>query len=456
VSGDGVERLRALLLTNHDGRPLGIPSVCSAEPAVLAAALGAARGAGGIALIESTCNQVNQEGGYTGMTPATFRAQIEQLAAVEGVADASLVLGGDHLGPYPWRAEPAGAAMAKARELVRHCVRAGYGKLHLDASMALGGDASGTGHLAEDVAIGRTVELCAAAEEERRRVARDVPGPIYVIGTDVPVPGGETAGGETAAAETSGAKTAGADGPAPTQPDDVRRFVTRAAEAFAAAGLEEAWGRVAAVVVQPGVEFDEWIVHAYRPEIGRPLATLIEQLPPLVYEAHSTDYQTPAALQALVRDHFAILKVGPALTFAYREALFALEAIERELLAAGLLGGVDPSRLRETLDAAMLADPAQWRAYHAGAAPARALARAFSFSDRARYYLRAEAVRDAVYTLLRNLGTRTLPPSLLSQYLPVEYEAVQGGELRCEPIALVRHHIGTVLAAYWAAARGSA
>ena len=395
VSSDGVERLRALLLANHDGRPAGIPSVCSAEPAVLAAALGAARGARGIALIESTCNQVNQEGGYTGMTPATFRAQVEQLAAVEGVADASLVLGGDHLGPYPWRAEPAEAAMAKARELVRHCVRSGYRKLHLDASMMLGGDRSrGTGddepgppdepgRLAEDLALRRTVELCAAAEEEHRRVAPDAPGPIYVIGTEVPVPGGETAG---------------AEGPAPTRPEDVRRFVTRAGEAFGDAGLEEAWGRVTAVVVQPGVEFDEWAVHAYRPESGRPLATLIDRMPRLVYEAHSTDYQTPAALKALVRDHFAILKVGPALTFAYREALFALEGIERELLAAGLLGGVEPSRLREALDAAMLADPAQWRAYHAGSAPAQALARAFSFSDRARYYLPAEAVRDAVCT----------------------------------------------------------
>jgi D-tagatose-1,6-bisphosphate aldolase subunit GatZ/KbaZ len=231
----------------------------------------------------------------------------------------------------------------------------------------------------------------------------------------------------------------------------VRRFVTRAREAFGEAGLEEVWERVTAVVVQPGVEFDEWAVHDYRPESGRSLATLIDRMPRLVYEAHSTDYQTPAALKALVRDHFAILKVGPALTFAYREALFALEGIERELLAAGLLGGAEPSRLQEALDAAMLADPAQWRAYHAGSAPARALARAFSFSDRTRYYLPAEAVRDAVYTLMQNLGTRTLPLSLLSQHLPIEYEAVRSGELRCEPLALVRHHIETVLAAYWAA-----
>ena len=133
-------RFRSLLLANHDGRPVGIPSVCSAEPAVLGAALAEARAFGGLALIEATCNQVNQDGGYTGMTPAAFRAQVEQLAAVEGLAESSLVLGGDHLGPYPWREAPAAAAMKKAGELVRACVLAGYAKIHLDASMPLGGD----------------------------------------------------------------------------------------------------------------------------------------------------------------------------------------------------------------------------------------------------------------------------------------------------------------------------
>ena len=51
----------------------------------------------------------------------------------------------------------------------------------------------------------------------------------------------------------------------------------------------------------------------------------------MVYEAHSTDYQTRDALRALVKDHFAILKVGPGLTFAMREALWALDAIDQEL-----------------------------------------------------------------------------------------------------------------------------
>jgi tagatose-1,6-bisphosphate aldolase non-catalytic subunit AgaZ/GatZ len=42
----------------------GIASICSAHPWVLKAAMQG----DGLLLIESTCNQVNQFGGYTGMT----------------------------------------------------------------------------------------------------------------------------------------------------------------------------------------------------------------------------------------------------------------------------------------------------------------------------------------------------------------------------------------------------
>lgn len=72
-------------------------------------------------------------------------------------------------------------------------------------------------------------------------------------------------------------------------------------------------------------------VHEYHREEAQTLSRFIEAQPGLVYEAHSTDYQSREALRALVEDHFAILKVGPALTFAFREAVFALAAIEEVL-----------------------------------------------------------------------------------------------------------------------------
>lgn len=69
--------------------------------------------------------------------------------------------------------------------------------------------------------------------------------------------------------------------------------------------------RVIASVVQPGVEFDHHNVIAYAPANAQALSAAIARQPGMVFEAHSTDYQTSTALQALVRDHFAILKVAP-------------------------------------------------------------------------------------------------------------------------------------------------
>jgi D-tagatose-1,6-bisphosphate aldolase subunit GatZ/KbaZ len=76
------------------------------------------------------------------------------------------------------------------------------------------------------------------------------------------------------------------------------------------------------------VEFDHTSVIDYQPSKAKELKALIPQVDHIVFEAHSTDYQQPQSYHQLVRDHFAVLKVGPQLTFALREALFALSYIE--------------------------------------------------------------------------------------------------------------------------------
>ncbi len=95
---------------------------------------------GSLLLVESTPNQVNQYGGYTGMTSATFAAYIREVAEQTGFPLDRLLLGGDHTGPHPWAGETPSAAMAKSHRLVEQIVRAGYMKIHLDASMPLGGE----------------------------------------------------------------------------------------------------------------------------------------------------------------------------------------------------------------------------------------------------------------------------------------------------------------------------
>ena len=99
--------LRKLLGDRVKAMPRGITSVCSAHPLVIEAALRRAALDGAVALIEATCNQVNQDGGYTGMTPRDFRRFVEDIAAAVGFPVDRIILGGDHLGPNPWRTLPA-------------------------------------------------------------------------------------------------------------------------------------------------------------------------------------------------------------------------------------------------------------------------------------------------------------------------------------------------------------
>ena len=51
-------------------------------------------------LIEATANQVNQYGGYSGMTPSGFRDYVHTIAARVGFPQKYIILGGDHLGPH--------------------------------------------------------------------------------------------------------------------------------------------------------------------------------------------------------------------------------------------------------------------------------------------------------------------------------------------------------------------
>jgi D-tagatose-1,6-bisphosphate aldolase subunit GatZ/KbaZ len=413
----------------------GITSVCSAQAVVLQAAMEQAREDASGVLVESTSNQVNQEGGYTGVRPAEFAAFVHGLATEAGLSGDRVILGGDHLGPHPWRAQGAAIAMPRAAEMVRQYVRAGYAKIHLDASMPCADDPLGA--LADTVAAARTADLAAAAEAAASE-RPSAPAPLYVVGTEVPPPGGQT--GDQG-------------GPAVTRAEDAERTLALVREAFGRRGLERAWERVIALVVQPGVEFGNEAVFPYRREAAAGLKGLAEARG-LVFEAHSTDYQDESALRALVADHFAILKVGPELTFAFREAVFALEEIERELLGrerADRLSGV-----RQALDDAMLRDPRHWKPwYDAADEEAARVQRRFSLSDRCRYYWTCPEVQGALRRLFANLEGQRLLRGLVSQYLPgaVETAAEMGPGL---PGRLARDHVRRVLSRYARACREKA
>jgi D-tagatose-1,6-bisphosphate aldolase subunit GatZ/KbaZ len=416
------------------GEARGIPSICSAHPWVLRAAMSCA-GTGtswrenGLLLIESTCNQVNQFGGYTGLIPAAFVTYVHDLAAETGFPVGRLVLGGDHLGPCPWQDEPAASAMQKAADLVRDYVLAGYTKLHLDASMRLADD-DPSRPLDVELSARRTAFLARVAEDTLAKVSEPSPrfqDLRYVIGSEVPLPGG-------AIAHENGVQV--------TKVEDARRTLEVTQVAFRSQGLEAAWEKVIALVVQPGVEFGDDFVLDYQPAAARGLKCFAETIP-FVYEAHSTDYQTAEALRQLVRDHFAILKVGPALTFAFREAVFALARMENELFPAD-----EQSHLIETLDSVMQTEPKYWRKHYHGAERELTFARKYSLSDRIRYYWPVPQVQAALERLLQNLAGKPPPLALVSQFMPRQWERLRNGQIKNTPEAFILDIVGSVLEEY--------
>ena len=416
-----VSAMRRIFRENRAGNPRGIYSVCSAHPLVLDAAFAQASADKSLLLIEATCNQVNQDGGYTGLTPAGFRDYVYSIATTAGFPLEQLILGGDHLGPNPWRSLPAAAAMEKASAMVHAYALAGFAKIHLDASMRCADDPS----VLSDAEIAeRAARLCKVAENA---TAQSSIRPVYIVGTEVPVPGG--AQGELEIAVTTTASV--------QKTLDVHRH------AFERHGLSSAWERVVGVVVQPGVEFGDETIADYIPHHAARLSQWILTAEEIVFEAHSTDYQTAESLRHLVRDHFAILKVGPELTFALREAVFGLAHVEQEWIA-----GERRSNIRAIFDRVMIEEPGNWEGYYTGDAHRLRLARAYSLSDRIRYYWPNAEVSAALSLLIENLLYHPAPLPLLAQYLPFQAEAIRSGEIAHQPGAIIRHRIRQTLARY--------
>ncbi len=429
--------LQEMIQRRNNGAPCGVFSICSAYEYVIRAGMMRAKTAGQHVLIEATSNQVNQYGGYIGMQPSDFVDFVNEIAEVVGFPKKKILLGGDHLGPMPWPQNNEADAMEKAKVLVRDYVRAGFSKIHLDTSMKLFDDDPEC-PLSDEIIAKRGAELAVVCEETfKNEYLPDHPdalAPVYVLGSDIPVLDGPEASVT----------------PEITSATAFRKTVKVYKEAFEKAGLDDAWTRVIGMVVQPGVEFSNDTVCEYNHTKALKLTSCLKDYPSIVFEGHSTDYQTKKALREMVEDGIAILKVGPAFTFAMREALFALAAIEKELYNDL---PEEQSRFIEVLQEVMLNKPKNWQPYCHGTLSEVRMFRKFGYSDRIRYYMAEERVKNALNILIENLKKRTIPPMILSQFLPREYTRVRENVLQNDPEALIVEHIGHVMDEYLYAIR---
>jgi len=416
--------IQSVLHANRNGENKGIYAICSAHPLVIEAALEQGKQDSTPVLIEATANQVNQFGGYTGMLPKDFLDFIGTIADKVGFDRNNIIAGGDHLGPVCWVNETAEDAMLKARDLIAGYVAAGFKKIHLDTSMSCADDPD---CLPDEVVATRAAELCLVAET----VAKETFGHsdlVYVVGTEVPPPGGAAEEIETLEL---------------TSVTRVKQTLALHNSAFEALGLVDAWQRVIGLVVQPGVEFDHTSIIDYESDKALALKEYITTIPNIVYEAHSSDYQNESAYVELIQDHFGILKVGPQLTLALREALFALSYIEDELIPVE-----SRSYLRTVCEQEMLESPKNWQRFYPVPASKGTLYRRYSYSDRIRYYWNQPRIQSAVSQLLDNLSDEGIPLPLISQFLPEQYKAVRTNTLTPTPEKLVKAKIKQVTQAY--------
>lgn len=418
--------LKKIVELQKQGKNVGIYSVCSANGYVIEAALKRGKSDGSCVLIESTANQCDQNGGYTGMTPLDFKNFVLGIADKVGFDPKRLFLGGDHLGPLTFASMDEAQAMENAEELIRHYVGAGFTKIHIDTSMKVASDDPNT-RLSDETIAKRGARLARVAQDTYHKLLESDPdaiAPVYIVGSEVPIPGGAVG------AVDQGVQV--------TKVEDFKNTVATFEKAFREQGLDEAWDNVIGVVVQPGVEEKDSGCTEYDREKAKDLMASIQEFPNLVFEGHSTDYQTKIKLRELVEDGVGILKVGPALTFAMREGMFALENIEKELIYGT---DITPSGFQDALEAEMLKEGKHWRKHYQGTELELRMKRKYSFSDRCRYYMPTPAVEAAKERLISNLRTLSIPLNLLSQFMPIQYTKVREGLLVNDPVELVEDRI---------------
>ena len=424
-----------VLKAQKEGKKLGIYSCCSANELVLKAALLTGKKTDSYVLIESTANQVNQYGGYTGMKPAEFAEYIGKLADQMGLDRDKVILGGDHLGPLTFSMHEEEKAMSEASELIRQYVLAGFTKIHVDTSMKVAGD-DPSARLADEVIIDRGIRLIKVAEEAYERLQEKDPDavhPVYVVGSEVPIPGGAQKITEMEV----------------TRPEDFARTVDLYRQNLERENLDYVWPYICAIVVQPGLEERDDGCTEYDRSKAAELMKAIRKYDSLMFEGHSTDYQTRYKLRELVEDGVGILKVGPALTFAMREAAFALAYAEK---VAYRNEEDRQSRFIETLEKVMKEEPVYWTKHYRGTSEEIEYKLLYSFSDRCRYYMPNEKVKESFSKLIDNFADG-VPLSLLSQFLPRQYSKVREGTLKNEPEALIIDRICDTIDEYMFATR---
>ena len=401
----------------------GIYSICSSNEFVLNTAIEFAKEKNDFLLLEATCHQVNQFGGYTGLTPQKYREFINKLVKKYDFPKSKLILGGDHLGPDPWKHLPSHQAMNYAEELIKSYVDAGFRKIHIDCSMPLGDDPE---KLSIFTIAEREARLYEVAEKQAQKSDINL---VYVVGTEVPVAGG----GERQADVTT--------------LNELEESFKSIQKHFP--NSSEALKKIIAFVVRLGISFNDRTIYEYNSYKVKNILEFFRKNN-LFIEAHSTDYQTQYSLKKMVEDGIRILKVGPSLTSRFRRAVFLLTLIEEEIIEKN-----KRSNLINTILHVMKSNPKNWEKYYNIFDKNIDIKLKYSFLDRIRYYWNNPRLKQSLNVLLKNLDNN-IPLELLYQFFPLAFELIRLGKLKNDPKEIIKLEIKKELEKYYLASINSA
>lgn len=314
-------------------------------------------------LIESTSNQVNQEGGYSGLRPSQFASKLKSLARLININKKSLIIGGDHLGPLPWKDLTSKKAIEKSKILIKECLRAKYEKIHLDTAIKCKDDK----YMDKDTTIKRCDEILNSFS------SNEINKKFIVVGTEVPIAGGSNL-----------------LKPILTSFKSIKEEIEMYSTIFKNK-------KKYALVIEPGIGFANFKVVKVKFKKLNKILSFSKKMN-FAYEAHSTDYQSISSLKKLVKNNFKFLKVGPELTYLFSKAVFEMERIEKEKFKNNY------SNIKKTILNEMKKSNKYWKNYYSGSNKYINFLKTNSYLDRMRYYWDKKNVVNAKNKLFLNIN----------------------------------------------------
>ena len=340
-----------------------LPSFCSSNFDVLKSIMIFAKYQNFPVLIESTSNQVNQYGGYSGLKPFQFEKKIRRLAKFIKLNNKSLMIGGDHLGPLPWKDLDEATAMKNSKKLVKDCLKAKYKKIHIDTAIICRGEKKIDRH----TVIQRCDEILSVFSK------KDFDNVFLVIGTEVPFAGG----GHTIKSSPTTFESI-------KEEIDLYSTILKKKKKFA-------------LVIEPGIGFGNFsVIQAKLKNFGKRL--IFSKKNNFVYEAHSSDYQKISSLKKLVKNNFKFLKIGPELTYFYAKSIFKMEEFEKKIYKNNF------SNIKNIILKEMKNNNSYWIDYYKAKKKKLDNLKFNSYLDRLRYYWSSKNILNSKKKLFININ----------------------------------------------------